>query len=173
MRKERELKNTSLPLCLCLLVLLREFIRCPAQVTEDHGCGNRKAQSAYKKKTDLLLPLLLLHNSLSVSLSLCISLRESCTRQLLPEFLCNQCWLSYIYDSPLPRAGKAQVLQLQREIEATGAPMRVSLPCWDLGEKQEEEKKQSNMKKKEDTHEEQERKREKREAMGAARECGL
>ncbi len=77
------------------------------------------------------------------SLSLCISLRESCTRQLLPEFLCNQCWLSYIYDSPLPRAGKAQVLQLQREIDKTGAPVRVYLSCCDLGEKQEEEKKQS------------------------------
>jgi hypothetical protein len=61
----------------CLLVLLREFIQCPAQVTEDHGCGNRKAQSAFKKKTDLLLPLLLLHNSLSLSLSLSVSLSES------------------------------------------------------------------------------------------------
>ncbi len=81
--------------------------------------------------------------SLCLSLSLCISLRESCTRQLLPEFLCNQCWLSYIYDSQLPTAGKAQVLQLQREIDATGAPVRVSQPCYGLGEKQEEEKKQS------------------------------
>jgi len=79
--------------------------------------------------------------SLCLSLSLCISLRESCTRQLLPESLCNQCWLSYIYDSPLPRAGKAQVLKLQREIDATGAPVKVSLPCCDSGEKQEEKKK--------------------------------
>jgi hypothetical protein len=108
------------------------------------------------------------------SLSLCISLRESCTRQLLPESLCNQCWLSYIYDSPLPRAGKAQVLKLQREIDATGAPGKVSLPCCDWGEKQEEKKKnKARRKKKDETHEEQERKRKKREAMGAARECGL
>jgi len=76
-------------------------------------------------------------------LPLSVSLRESCTRQLLPELLCNQCWLSYIYDSQLPTAGKAQVLQLQREIDATGAPVRVSQPCYGLGEKQEEEKKQS------------------------------
>ncbi len=141
MRKERELKNTSVPLCVSISPSPRVH---PMPGASNGGSWLRESESTKRfQKEDgsaaaAAAPTQL---SLSLSLSLCISLRESCTRQLLPELLCNQCWLSYIYNSPLPRAGKAQVLQLQREIDATGAPVRVTLPCCDLGEKQEEEKK--------------------------------
>lgn len=155
MRKEREFKNTSLPVSISPSPRVH-----PMPGASNGGSWLRESESTKRfQEEDGSAAAAAAPTQLPLSVYL--SQRESCTRQLLPEFLCNQCWLSYIYNSPLPRAGKAQVLQLQREIDKTGAPVRVYLPCCDLGEKQEEEKKQSK---------EEEKRRNTRGARAQARE---